>query len=383
MDSELVGSVLHGHREAGGHPRHLRPQARGRAAGARPTILSTGYNGSIRGMPHCDEVGHLMENGHCVATVHAEANAILQAAKNGVADRRGDHLHHRQPLLAVLQADRQRGLPADRVRRVLPGPAHLRVRGPAEAGAGGSRGAGRAGRAIQLGSSRSPCCRPEGVSLRASVGHRTRAPALTGTGVPRLAARITDSGLTVRPLPKSRGRRAGRGTDKLLRSFRLVLHGCEPGAAPPGRNHVDAGALRRGPRLMDSLVHDVRNPLNALAINLEVLNEKSPGETAGAARAGEEPPGDARADRAGGRNPARSPSSRAPRAARRRVDLVRDAGRGCSRSWGTRGAGAAQGAAGRSSRASRRGRGLRELGFLVLQPVLRAIERARVGREVA
>ena len=49
------------------------------------TILSTGYNGSIRGLPHCDEVGHLMENGHCVATVHAEANAIIQAAKNGVA----------------------------------------------------------------------------------------------------------------------------------------------------------------------------------------------------------------------------------------------------------------------------------------------------------
>ena len=48
------------------------------------TILSTGYNGSIRGMPHCDEVGHMMENGHCVATVHAEANALLQAAKNGV-----------------------------------------------------------------------------------------------------------------------------------------------------------------------------------------------------------------------------------------------------------------------------------------------------------
>ncbi len=48
------------------------------------TILSTGYNGSIRGMPHCDEVGHLMENGHCVATIHAEANAVLQAAKNGV-----------------------------------------------------------------------------------------------------------------------------------------------------------------------------------------------------------------------------------------------------------------------------------------------------------
>ena len=48
------------------------------------TILSTGYNGSIRGMPHCDEAGHMMENGHCVATIHAETNAVLQAAKNGV-----------------------------------------------------------------------------------------------------------------------------------------------------------------------------------------------------------------------------------------------------------------------------------------------------------
>ena len=48
------------------------------------TVLSTGYNGSIRGMPHCDDVGHMMENGHCVATVHAEANAIIQAATNGV-----------------------------------------------------------------------------------------------------------------------------------------------------------------------------------------------------------------------------------------------------------------------------------------------------------
>lgn len=48
------------------------------------TILSTGYNGSIRGMPHCSDVGHMMESGHCVATIHAEVNAILQAARNGV-----------------------------------------------------------------------------------------------------------------------------------------------------------------------------------------------------------------------------------------------------------------------------------------------------------
>src|SRR5512141_1563617 len=49
------------------------------------TILSTGYNGSLRGSPHCDEVGHDIENGHCARTVHAEANAVAQAAKNGVA----------------------------------------------------------------------------------------------------------------------------------------------------------------------------------------------------------------------------------------------------------------------------------------------------------
>jgi len=47
-------------------------------------IQSTGYNGSMRGAKHCNEAGHLMENNHCVRTVHAEANAICQAARNGI-----------------------------------------------------------------------------------------------------------------------------------------------------------------------------------------------------------------------------------------------------------------------------------------------------------
>lgn len=47
-------------------------------------ILSTGYNGSIGGLGHCDDEGHMMEEGHCVRTIHAEANAVIQAAKNGV-----------------------------------------------------------------------------------------------------------------------------------------------------------------------------------------------------------------------------------------------------------------------------------------------------------
>ncbi|MEN8164344.1 MAG: cytidine/deoxycytidylate deaminase family protein [Acidobacteriota bacterium] len=48
------------------------------------SILSTGYNGSIRGADHCTDVGCLMEAGHCVRTVHAEANALVQAASHGV-----------------------------------------------------------------------------------------------------------------------------------------------------------------------------------------------------------------------------------------------------------------------------------------------------------
>jgi dCMP deaminase len=48
-------------------------------------MISTGYNGSLPGLPHCDNVGHCMENGHCITTVHSEINSILDAAKRGVS----------------------------------------------------------------------------------------------------------------------------------------------------------------------------------------------------------------------------------------------------------------------------------------------------------
>ncbi|HCC22419.1 hypothetical protein A2480_01310 [Candidatus Uhrbacteria bacterium RIFOXYC2_FULL_47_19] len=47
-------------------------------------IVSTGYNGAPPGLPHCDgEKGHKMEEGHCIRTIHAEENCILQAALLG------------------------------------------------------------------------------------------------------------------------------------------------------------------------------------------------------------------------------------------------------------------------------------------------------------
>lgn len=50
-------------------------------------IISTGYNGSESGAPHCVDVGCFMVDGHCARTIHAEKNALLQAAARGVSTR--------------------------------------------------------------------------------------------------------------------------------------------------------------------------------------------------------------------------------------------------------------------------------------------------------
>ena len=47
-------------------------------------IVSTGYNGTASGNPHCIDVGHRMRDGHCSATIHAEMNALLYCAKEGI-----------------------------------------------------------------------------------------------------------------------------------------------------------------------------------------------------------------------------------------------------------------------------------------------------------
>jgi len=57
-------------------------------------ILTTGYVGSPSGLPHCDDVGHMLRDvihpdgsisKHCVRTIHAEQNAICQAARFGIS----------------------------------------------------------------------------------------------------------------------------------------------------------------------------------------------------------------------------------------------------------------------------------------------------------
>ena len=51
----------------------------------RHRIVSTGYNGSAKGLPHCDDVGHLLKNidgrESCVRTLHAESNALDDAGR--------------------------------------------------------------------------------------------------------------------------------------------------------------------------------------------------------------------------------------------------------------------------------------------------------------
>ncbi len=51
-------------------------------------ILTTGFNGSSADQPHFDEIGHFLLDRHCVPAIHAQTNAIIQAALHAVVHTR-------------------------------------------------------------------------------------------------------------------------------------------------------------------------------------------------------------------------------------------------------------------------------------------------------
>ena len=76
------------------------------------SILASGYNGAPSGLPHCTEVGCLIYESrtpdgrveeNCYRTIHAEINAIAQAAKNGVSIRDADMYVTHTPCIHCLK----------------------------------------------------------------------------------------------------------------------------------------------------------------------------------------------------------------------------------------------------------------------------------------
>ncbi len=60
-------------------------------------ILTTGYNGAPEGLLHCLEAGCIIEDDHCQRSLHAEQNAIIQAALHGVSIAGGTTYITHQP----------------------------------------------------------------------------------------------------------------------------------------------------------------------------------------------------------------------------------------------------------------------------------------------
>lgn len=84
-------------------------------------ILTTGYNGSPSGMPHCDDVGCLIRivdgRESCQRTLHAEQNAIIQAAYHGVSVRGSVLYCTHQPCLLCTKMIMNAGI--EKVRYVI------------------------------------------------------------------------------------------------------------------------------------------------------------------------------------------------------------------------------------------------------------------------
>ena len=53
-------------------------------------VIAGGYNGAVSGDDHCIDVGCYVVDGHCLWTIHAEMNAVLQCSKFGIPTDRAE-----------------------------------------------------------------------------------------------------------------------------------------------------------------------------------------------------------------------------------------------------------------------------------------------------
>ena len=73
-------------------------------------IIAGGYNGSVSGDVHCIDEDCYLVNGHCIRTIHAEMNALLQCAKLGVSTDGGEIYVTHFPCLPCTKAILQVGI---------------------------------------------------------------------------------------------------------------------------------------------------------------------------------------------------------------------------------------------------------------------------------
>lgn len=73
-------------------------------------IIAGGYNGSIAGGDHCIDKGCFVIDNHCVRTIHAEMNALLQCAKFGVPTAEAEIYVTHFPCLQCCKALIQAGI---------------------------------------------------------------------------------------------------------------------------------------------------------------------------------------------------------------------------------------------------------------------------------
>lgn len=73
-------------------------------------IIATGYNGSVGKEKHCEDNGCLMRDGHCIRTIHAEINAILQCARVGTSLKDAEIYVTHYPCLNCMKAIIQSGI---------------------------------------------------------------------------------------------------------------------------------------------------------------------------------------------------------------------------------------------------------------------------------